>query len=74
VGHRFAKSLGSLNFSALDRAKAIWVKSTLQPLAVQNAVRPPVWDHATLKKSIYSGYTRQPLDGHDHILGPTIAR
>ena len=33
-------------------------------VAVQNAVRLPVWDYTTLTKWIYSGCIRRPFTGH----------
>ena len=33
-------------------------------VAVQNAVRMPVWDYTTLTKWIYSGCVRRPFTGH----------
>jgi hypothetical protein len=33
-------------------------------VAVQNAVRMPVWDYTTLTKWIYSGCVRRPFNGH----------
>ena len=33
-------------------------------VAVQNAVRLPVWDYTTLTKWIYSGCVRRPFNGH----------
>jgi hypothetical protein len=33
-------------------------------VAVQNAVRLPVWDYTTLTNWIYSGCVRRPFTGH----------
>ena len=33
-------------------------------VAVQDAVRMPVWDYTTLTKWIYSGTVRRPFTGH----------
>jgi len=55
------------NMVAENNIGAILLECTeLSPhaVAVQNAVRMPVWDYTTLTKWIYSGCIRRPFTGH----------